>query len=170
MTPTFCQDRVEPLKPTGRSIRAIEGLGGRLNAVMFRLGMSQTELAQKSGVSRDRVWRAVNHSEGTVRTIRALATALGVTADSLMHGEPSEIEPAGRVSEESPSYAGQQLEDFLSNFDSIVRTLRNFPGGPLGMRLRIGFLNAIEDAARETGNKLPIEYYELRKKVSDGEL
>jgi transcriptional regulator with XRE-family HTH domain len=155
----------------GGGVRAIKGLGARLNDLLFRRGISRTQLAERSGVSRDRVQAALR-GEATGKTVKKLAAALDVSDEFLLTGEGGyQWEPgaeSGAVSE--PSAEGAQLEEFLSDFDRIVRTLRNFPGGELGTRLKIGFLNAVEDVARETGNKLPMEFYELRKRVSDGEL
>lgn len=154
-----------------RDVLELPELGQRLNDLLFRQRLTRSDLAAKAGLSRDRVQQALRGTV-TVKTARKIASALGVTEEFLLTGKDGDQqwEPADSVAEPAPSYAGEQLEEFLSNMDRIVRTLRNFPGGELGMRLKIGFLNAVEDVARETGNKLPLEYYQLRKRVSDGEL
>lgn len=148
-----------------------------------------TELAGKVGVSRQTIHRAIAANLMSRGIAQRVAEVLRVPEPYLLYGSgPSHIEgdvaavesdfgpvdtqwePTTAVREDSQSYNAEQLEEFLRNFDNIVRTLRNFPGGPLGMKLKIGYLNAVEDVARETGNKLPLEYYQLRKRVADGEL
>jgi hypothetical protein len=105
----------------------------------------------------------------TLEDVKVFALALGVEeARIAVESVSGQWEP--RPEEEGgTSPHGVELEEFVSNMDRIVLTLRNFPGGELGVRIKIGFLNLVEDVARETGNKLPIEYYRIRKEVQDGE-
>lgn len=164
--------------PTDRDIQVFPGLGGRLAALLRQqqrggdgTRITQLELANQAGISRQTLSDAMNADRASNRTIRQLAKVLEVPEDALRDPQyRDQWEPPAEVREDATSPAGVELEEFLSNFDRIVRTLRNMPGGELGMKLKIGFLNAVEDVARETGNKLPLEYYQLRKRVSDGEL
>lgn len=56
----------------------------RLREVRISKGMTQTELARKSGVSRVTIWAIESDDEYSVKTktLEALATALGVTVDT----------------------------------------------------------------------------------------
>lgn len=134
--------------------------------------LTQSELADLAGVSRATLSVAINADRLTGRTARKLAAVLESTEDAILYGDsPSgQWEPAPDSEPKPHSSNAEELEEWISNLDRIVVTLRNFPGGEIGQRLKIGFLNAVEDIARDTGNKLPLEYYRLRKQVQDGEL
>jgi plasmid maintenance system antidote protein VapI len=154
------------------------GAGGRIEALRRQLRheggrrVSQSELATLADVSRATLSVAINADRLTGRTARKLARILETSEDVILYGESptGQWEPAPDGEEVAPSPNAAALEEWVSNLDRIVLTLRNFPGGDIGQKLKIGFLNAVEDIARDTGNKLPIEYYALRKQVQDGDL
>lgn len=134
----------------------------------------KAELAAKVGISRSR-WHRIMTGRAKLTADEALRLTKILETDVytlIAHDVPlQQWEPEPDVpNDDGITPEGAQLEDYLSNFDRIVRTLRNFPGGKLGQRLKIGYLNGVEDAARETGNKLPLEFFTLRKRVLDGDL
>lgn len=133
--------------------------------------LTQGELADKAEISRATYSVAVNQDRLTARTARKLAAVLDSTEEAILYGESvsGQWDPRPDVGPPT-SREGEELEEWISNLDRIVLTLRNFPGGEVGQKLKVGFLNAVEDIARDTGNKLPLEYYALRKRVQDGEL
>lgn len=153
------------------------GAGARIEALRRQLRtadgrrLNQAELADLADVSRATLSVAINADRLTGRTARKLAKVLRAEEDEILYGvTPSgQWEPAPEETP-APSPNAQELEEWVSNLDRIVLTLRNFPGGEIGQKLKIGFLNAVEDIARETGNRLPLEYYALRKRVQDDEL
>ena len=62
------------------------------------------------------------------------------------------------------------LADYLAQADRIVRTLGTLPAGATGRRWKHALLALIEDAASETGTRLPREFWDLRRRVHEGEL
>lgn len=84
------------------------GLGERVQRLRLRKGLERSELADRLGVSRQRVgnWeRGVNTP--SVACLPGLARELGVTIDELVTGEPPRV--AG-LSPEVLEEAGQHLE------------------------------------------------------------
>lgn len=137
--------------------------------------MSPEDLAEKAGIPGTTLWRRLTGRGAiTVDEVRRIAEALGVPNAVLVReaitAEGGQWEPGPDVESLDPSPAGEAITDYVGNLDRILRTLRSFPGGDLGKRLKIGYLNLVEDIARDTGNVMPLEYYGLRKQVNDGEL
>lgn len=149
------------------------GSGARLEALR-RLSKNpdsgrrytQGELADRAEVSRATYSVAVNNDRMTARTARKLAATLGVSHESILFGEsPSgQWEPEPDPPETPQSEAGRQLEDVFSNLDRIVRMLSN-SDQPLSSEAKISILNHIEDAAREAGQVLPPEYWQIRARI-----
>jgi len=65
-------------------------LGDRLRAVRRRLGVSQVELAEKSGVEQQSISRVERNERLYMRSdvLARLVKALGVSADELLGTEP----------------------------------------------------------------------------------
>jgi len=65
-------------------------LGDRLRAVRRRLGVSQVELAAKSGVEQEAIARVEQNKRRSMRSddLARLVKALGVSADELLGTEP----------------------------------------------------------------------------------
>jgi transcriptional regulator with XRE-family HTH domain len=65
-------------------------LGDRLRAVRRRLGMSQEELATRSGVEQESIERVEQNKRRSLRSddLARLVKALGVSADELLGTEP----------------------------------------------------------------------------------
>lgn len=132
--------------------------------------LTQEELARAIGVTRQHYSRVIKgQADLKLREWRQLADTLGVDLGTILQdtGGQWEPDPAGE-GEEAPSET--ELGEFVSNMDRIVRTLRTLPGGALGKPIKVAVLNAAEQSAAETGATLPLEYYDIRRKVLAGEL
>jgi transcriptional regulator with XRE-family HTH domain len=75
---------------SGRNLGMAQTLGDRLRAVRRRLGMSQVELAAKSGVEQEAIARVEQNKRRSMRSddLARLVKALGVSADELLGTEP----------------------------------------------------------------------------------
>lgn len=164
---TMATADTERLTPFGRLVERLREIRG----------YSKHGLAQRIGVSRVHLWRAtVGKTRLSDRELDLLAQALGVPVARLTApltddiNEQWEPTPDELSSTTGSTPADEAIEDYLSNLERVLVTLRNFPGGPLGQRLKIGYLNAIEDIAREVGERLPPTFWDLRRRVHDGEI
>jgi DNA-binding XRE family transcriptional regulator len=74
----------------GRNLGMAQTLGDRLRAVRRRLGVSQVELAEKSGVAQQSISRVERNERLYLRSdvLVRLVKALGVSADELLGTEP----------------------------------------------------------------------------------
>ena len=161
----------------GLEPETVSAFGAVVERLRKERGYSKQGLARLLGISRAQVWRIMT---GRARLADAeldkLAAALAVPVarltsaiqDSERNG--GQWEPSDDSSGTGNSPQDDAIEDYLSNLDRILVTLRNFPGGSIGLRLKLGYLNAVEDVAREVGEKLPPRYWELRRRVHDGEV
>ena len=61
-----------------------ETFSGRLRAIMSQKNMTQAQLAQKSGLPRDRISYYVHHGQPRPEKLKKLAVALGVQPRDLM--------------------------------------------------------------------------------------
>ena len=133
--------------------------------------MKQQWLAEQIGVSRSTWYRILDGSADiTHDQLQALAAALKVPVSRLLEASsPQHWEPETRPGDEEIS-TGSELAEFMSNTDRIVRTLRELPGGPVGKPIKIALLNSIASTARETGQQLPRDFYDIMRRVDLGEL
>lgn len=149
---------------------ALSPFGERVQAVLDEQGRSRAWVQKAMGISRTTLWRIMTgRTPATLGDVDAFALLLEVEPRRLVPDNLAGQWEPSTEGQRDPSAQGLELEEFVSNMDRIVMTLRNFPGGELGVRIKIGFLNLVEDVARETGHKLPLEYYRIRKEVQDGE-
>lgn len=60
-------------------------MGYRIKTIREQLGMTQVQLAQKSGISRTTIWALENGTDKvtTTQTLKKLADAMNVTVDDL---------------------------------------------------------------------------------------
>lgn len=101
-----------PEPPAGQT-----ALGRRIQWLRRRKGLERSELAERLGVSRQRVgnWERGGNTP-SVASLPALARELGVTIDELVTGEPPRV--AG-LSPEALEEAGQHLEALRELLRSI---------------------------------------------------
>lgn len=91
-----------------------------------RAGLSQEELAEQVGVSRQAVskWE-LGEATPEVEKLVALARTFGVTTDELLSGaEPPQEEPVGEEPAPEPSYttrAGREFDHAVGFFGRLVR-------------------------------------------------
>lgn len=134
-------------------------------------GASKQWLAEQVGVSRSTWYRILTGAADITRDqMKALAGALHVPMARLLEATTAgQWEPETRPREEEvPSES--ELADFMSNTDRIVRSLRELPGGPVGKPIKIALLNSIASTAREKGDTLPRDFYDIMRRVDAGEL
>lgn len=108
---------------------APEDFGGRLRAARERKGLSQSDLASRSGLQPS----AVSHFETGRRSpsfenLRALADALGVSADYLV-GRQEDVGAAGPVAEQMFRHLSKMSESDQKTLADMARILaeRNKP-------------------------------------------
>lgn len=147
----------------------MDALVDRVESLLHQRRMRKQELARAIGMTRQGLWRRLRRPELIrVADLDRIAGALGTTRDGLLDG----IAPPGA---EGPAAGdggagAEPLEDYLGQADRIVRTLGTLPAGETGRRWKHALLALIEDAAAETGTRLPREFWELRRRVHEGEL
>lgn len=153
-------------------------LGQRIEDLRRAAGLNTQGLARKAAMSRQHLWRiSTGRTDVETGDVVRIARALGVAPSELLpdlgagQWEPeTDRDAAAAGSGDEPTPAGRELEAFMSNMERIVHLLSNSSGGDITQAVKIGLLNGIEQVARETGNKLPPEYGEIRRRVINGEL
>jgi transcriptional regulator with XRE-family HTH domain len=164
---------IAPLVPRTTSDGELSAFGLRIEDARKRRGMSKGGLAQQLGVSRSTLWRLLTgKSEASLPDLQKFSRVLLVeiaflTGDS---DGSDELDSTNAVREEAPSYAGQQLEEFVSNIDRVVRMLSTGEGAKMGPKSKLAIMNGIEEAARLAGQPLPKEFYEIRRRINEGKL
>jgi transcriptional regulator with XRE-family HTH domain len=72
------------------------GIGQKVKEYREKLGINQSELARRAGLTPAAVWQIENGRRNpNAETLRRLAEELGVSADSLLQGGQSDEESAG---------------------------------------------------------------------------
>ena len=147
----------------------MDGLVERVESLLHRRRMRKQDLARAIGMTRQGLWRRLRRPELIrVADLDRIAAALGATRDDLLDGAdgPRDVprEVPGEVAREVA------LEDYLARADRIVRTLGTLPAGETGRRWKHVLLALVEDAAAEAGTRLPRDFWELRRRVHEGEL
>lgn len=138
-------------------------------------GLSKEGLARVVGVSRVHLWRAcTGRSALSEAELLRVADALVVSRSrldrALLEDQGGQWEPdPERAEPPAGSEQDEEIERYLSNLGRILVTLRNFPGGEMGRRLKLEYLNGVEEIAREVGQKLPPRYWDVRRRVQEGE-
>ena len=147
--------------------------GARIEHLRKERGFSKQGLASRLGVSRQHVWRVMRgEAEFSADELRRLATVFGVPGDALVGDDlpVGQWEPEVDAGEQAEGELEVQFRDYISNTDRIMRTLRNMPAGPIGRALKELYLDGVVMLAREAGERLPANYWDLRRQVHEGEL
>ena len=146
-------------------------LGAEVERLRQERGLSKQGLAKLAGVSRTHLWRALTGRSELSRTeFRRLADALGVPEGLLAAAETGgqwEPEP-NETAAGTPT--ADDLEAFITDARRILRTLDTLPGGPIGRDWKLELLSGIEEAAKAKPAKLPAEFWDIRRRVYEGEL
>lgn len=150
-------------------------LGKQIEVLRIGRGISKQHLARFAGTSRQQLWRVMTgKSELTAALRQRLAQALQVDGSVLTNegGAPERPAASGPSvnSGVAPRSIGVSLETYVSTPELAERTLRSLPNGEVGRELKRMILTAIEDVAIERRISLPIEFFELRRRVLADEL
>lgn len=167
----------------------LTALGKRIELLRIERRMSKRVLAQRAGTSRQQLWRVMTgKSELTSSLCARLAEVLEVDSRSLRgahlavdaagDGAPTHAEHAHGPTARphllachgaAGAFPAGTLEEYLEWPASLERTVDTLPAGHDGRPLKRALLNAIEDAAERRGLELPVSFFDLRRKVVNGE-
>jgi len=145
-------------------------LGKQIEVLRIGRGFSKQRLARTAGTSRQQLWRVMTgKSELTDALRQRLAEALRVDSSTL--SEP----PIGGTRQHAGAGVasraiGVSLETYVATPELAERTLRSLPNGDVGRELKRMILTAIEDVAIERRIALPMEFFDLRRRVLSDEL
>ena len=156
----------------------LTSLGKRIEILRIGRGLSKQHLARFAGTSRQQLWRVMTgKSELTDALRQRLALALQVDSAVLATGgasvTASSISPViGPAVDDAVATRGigVSLETYLSTPPLVERTLRTLPNGDVGRELKRMILTALEDVAVDRRLVMPAEFFELRRRVLNGEL
>lgn len=93
------------------SINLVPGYGASIRRQLEQIGWTQTELAERSGVSRQTVSRALNHDEVSSRTAELIAAALGQVSERDGSSPSGHPDPESEARSEEAVLTGQALCD-----------------------------------------------------------
>ena len=148
----------------------LTALGKHLEILRIHRGLSKQGLARTAGTSRQQLWRVMTgKSELTSSLKQRLAGALAVEPTTLASRTSAHADSAHAVYA-PPIVPTLTVTDYLIDPHHVATTLRTLPTGEGGVRLKESFLNALEALAAETGRSLPLEFSDLHRRVSAGEL
>ena len=165
--------------PESAGFPELTALGKRIEVLRIGRGYSKQRLARFAGTSRQQLWRVMTgKSELTEALRQRLAAALQVDS-AVLEGAGRSIAAAEHTAlTPGPMHdaavatrgIGVSLDTYLSTPQLAERTLRTLPNGDVGRELKRMILTAIEDVALERRMTLPAEFFELRRRVLNGEL
>lgn len=93
------------------SINVVPGYGDSIRRQLEQVGWTQTELAERSGVSRQTISRALNHDEVSSRTAERIAAALGQISERSTSNRSSRLDSELESNSEPSLPAGGGLCD-----------------------------------------------------------
>ena len=103
------------------------GIGQRIRDARSKLGWSQNELASRAGVKQPTLQRieAGLRRDPSIRTIAALAAALGLTIDALLGISPPERSQtqAARVASDAIEDLARHVSDIEARFERRLSAL-----------------------------------------------
>jgi len=156
-------------------------LGKRIEMLRIQRGLSKQELARGAGASRQQLWRvSTGKSDLTPALRQRLADVLRVDARELRATAASTYDrgattAGGRYARGgstpwTPAAPLATLAEFVGNPAAIASALATLPSGIDGLRLKRALLDAIEDAALDAALSLDAPFFEIRRRVLNGEL
>ena len=164
-------------------------LGKRIELARMERRMSKRVLAQRAGTSRQQLWRVMTgKSELTSSLCARLADVLELDSRWLRDAPRVPTGPSsdfgsngsrhvenGRLAEHdalqlavAPAFC-ETLDEYVASPAGLERTLDTLPASEDGRRLKRALLNAIEDAAEARALKLPSSFFDLRRRIVNGE-
>jgi|SRR5690242_917749 len=165
--------------PDSAGFPELTSLGKQIEVLRIGRGLSKQRLARFAGTSRQQLWRVMTgKSELTDALRERLAVALQVDSAVLAASGPSVVAATSTTPGSAPAMDGAlaprgigvSLDTYLSTPELAERTLRTLPNGDVGRELKRMILTALEDVALERRITLPAEFFELRRRVLNGEL
>ena|SRR5579884_3040612 len=136
-------------------------LGKCIEMLRIERGFSKQYLARFAGTSRQQLWRVMTGKSPLTVGLRArLADVLRVSALEL----ESDVRRRGAQS------AATDLHAYASDAGAIARTIATMPTGDDGRALKRRFLDALEDFAVSAGCDLDPHFFDVRRRVVNGEL
>ena len=168
----------------------LTALGKRIELLRIERRMSKGVLAQRAGTSRQQLWRVMTGKSELTSSLGArLAEVLEVDSRLLRDvefGAPAPITgaPANAAGGRSSGLNVQvplnardtreeefrlALEEYVSGPGRIERTFETIPSSDDGRRLKRALLDAVEEIALARSVKLPPAFFELRRRVVNGE-
>ena len=174
----------------GRELDAIgvpelTALGKRIELVRIERRMSKGVLAQRAGTSRQQLWRVMTgKSELTSSLCARLADVLEIDSRLLRDVRPDSdatvlgVVPDGArgrrlgelgATDTDGGNSCQSLEAYVSGPNGIERTFDTIPGTDDGRRVKRALLDAVEEIALARSVKLPAAFFDLRRRVINGE-
>lgn len=168
-------------------------LGKRIELLRIERRMSKGVLAQRAGTSRQQLWRVMTgKSELTSSLCARLADVLEVDSRVLRDAEraqghelgdglglvPSRHLVLARALDATYPLRGNghastprfdALEEYVSDTRSLERTFETLPTGEDGRHLKRALLNAVEDLAHARSLELSASFFDLRRRVVNGE-
>ena len=168
-------------------------LGKRIEMLRIARGLSKQQLARGAGASRQQLWRvATGKSDLTPALRQRLADVLHVdsselrpmptasydrrAAGSRAAGVAGSTSPGAESSADWPfvrraaAAAPAALGEFIADPAAVARALAMLPPGRDGLPLKRALLDAIEDAALARALRLDAPFFDLRRRVLNGEL
>jgi transcriptional regulator with XRE-family HTH domain len=179
----------------GRDLDAIgvpelTALGKRIELLRIERRMSKGVLAHRAGTSRQQLWRVMTGKS-------ELTSSLGARLAEVLEIDSRLLRDVGRDGTASVSIAAddgrarrssgpdvhfslsrgddgvdearQTLEEYVSMPRGIERTFETLPSTDDGRRLKRALLDAIEEIALARAVKLPPAFFDLRRRVVNGE-
>lgn len=136
-----------------------------------RRGLTVDEFADLLGLNRTTIDRIMTGGRNiSWRDIDKFATALQIAPARLARELPATIAQQLGIPPGDLSPQGAEIVYYVGNLDHIVMTLRNLPGAKLGPKWKLAFLTLYEQAAQEAGETLPDEFFDIRRRVFNGEI
>lgn len=182
---------IEPVPPNAANpgFPELTGLGKRIEVLRIQRGLSKQQLARGAGASRQQLWRvATGKSDLTPALRQRLADVLGVDVGELRafptasydrrtaaggpRGVAERATDRARGGHAGPFAAAgaSSLAAFVADPRAIIVALEALPGGSDGLRLKRALLDAIEDLALDGGLVLDADFFDVRRRVLNGEL
>lgn len=144
-------------------------LGKRIEMLRIERGLSKQYLARFAGTSRQQLWRVMTgKSQLTVALRGRLADVLKVGTRDL--DSTASLTAPTLTASTSFLPAASDFQAYASDAGAIARTLGSMPSGARGRALKRRFLDAVEDAALDSGCALDARFFDLRRQVVNGEL
>lgn len=149
--------------PSAVAAPELTELGKRIEMLRIERGLSKQYLARFAGTSRQQLWRVMTGKS-------QLTVALRVRLADVLKVSTLELDGATARTASTASLAPTDFPTFASDASSIGKTIEMMPTGDVGRALKRRFLDAVEDLALDQGCSLDARFFDVRRRVLNGEL